>query len=90
MGAINTIDQVVEHPQVAARGVLARTTHPVAGDVNVVSPCFRLSEMPGGVRSAAPLLGEHTDEVLRERLGLGADEISRLRRAGAIGSSHDR
>jgi hypothetical protein len=37
------------------------------------------------VRAPAPLLGEHTDLVLRERLGLGDDDIARLRRAGAIG-----
>jgi formyl-CoA transferase/CoA:oxalate CoA-transferase len=85
MGAINTIDQVVEHPQVAARGVLAGTTHPVAGAVKVVSPYFRLTDTPGGVRSPAPLLGEHTDEVLRDDLGLDAEEIEKLRRAGAIG-----
>ncbi len=86
MGAINTIDRVVDHPQAKARGVFARCDHPVAGPIDVVSPYFRLSEMPGGVRSAAPLLGQHTDEVLRDRLGLAAEEIDDLRRAGAIGS----
>ena len=86
MGAINTIDRVVTHPQVQARGVFAECDHPVAGTMSVVSPYFRLSATPGGVRTAAPLLGQHTDEVLREQLGLSAKEIDALRRAGAIGT----
>jgi len=87
MGAINTIDNVIAHPQVAARGALVDCTHPVAGTIQMVGPPVRMSETPGSVRLPAPLLGEHTDEVLRERLGLDADEIARLRDAGAIGPS---
>jgi len=85
MGAINTIDKIVEHPQVAARGALVDSTHPVAGTIRVVGPPVRMSETPGSVRTPAPLLGEHTDEVLRERLALRDDEIGRLRAAGTLG-----
>ncbi len=85
MGAINTIDRVVEHPQVAARGALVESEHPTAGKVRMVGPVVRLSETPGAVRRPAPLLGQHTAEVLRERLGLDDAEINRLRDAGAIG-----
>jgi formyl-CoA transferase/CoA:oxalate CoA-transferase len=85
IGAINTIDKVVEHPQVAARGALVESTHPVAGTIRVVGPPVRMSETPGSVRLPAPLLGEHTDEVLRERLGMRDEEIERLREAGALG-----
>jgi len=45
----------------------------------------RLSETPGSVRTPAPLLGEHTDAVLRELLGLDAAEIDTLRDGGVIG-----
>jgi len=83
-GAINTLGQVVMHPQVDARGVLVESTHPVAGPIRMVGPPVRLSETPGAVRSPAPLLGEHTDRVLRERLGLSDEEIARLHEAGAI------
>jgi crotonobetainyl-CoA:carnitine CoA-transferase CaiB-like acyl-CoA transferase len=83
-GAINTLGQVVMHPQVDARGVLVESTHPVAGRIRMVGPPVRLSETPGAVRSPAPLLGEHTDRVLRERLGLSEEEIARLHEAGAI------
>jgi len=85
MGAINTIDRVVEHPQVAARGALVECTHPVAGTIQTVAPPVRMSATPGSVRMPAPLLGEHTDDVLRERLGMSDAEITALRRSGAIG-----
>jgi crotonobetainyl-CoA:carnitine CoA-transferase CaiB-like acyl-CoA transferase len=84
MGAINTLDAVVEHPQVTARGALAACDHPVAGKIKMVGPPVRMSDTPGAVRSPAPLLGEHTDEVLRMRLGLADGEISELRRNGVI------
>ena len=85
MGAINTIDRVVDHPQVEARGMLVEHEHPVAGTVRMVGVPVRLSETPGAIRTPAPLLGQHTDEVLSDRLGLDDEEIERLRRAGAIG-----
>ena len=85
MGAINGIGEVVKHPQVAARGTLVEMDHPRAGKVRMVGAPVRLSETPGSVRSPAPTLGEHTDEVLRDVLGLPAAEISALRSSGAIG-----
>ena len=85
MGAINRIDHVVEHPQVTARGALVECEHPVAGQIRMVGPPVRMSETPGGVRRPAPLVGEHTESVLREMLGMKDDEIARLRQSGAIG-----
>ena len=90
VGAINTIDTVVEHPQVKARGALVECEHPVAGKVQMVGVPVKLSETPGRVRQPAPLLGQHTDEVLRQYLGLDEAEITALRQAGAIGKKgHD-
>jgi crotonobetainyl-CoA:carnitine CoA-transferase CaiB-like acyl-CoA transferase len=51
----------------------------------MVGAPVRLSETPGSVRTPAPALGEHSDEVLQKLLGLGADEVAALRAAGAIG-----
>ncbi|HET7826458.1 MAG TPA: CaiB/BaiF CoA-transferase family protein [Anaeromyxobacter sp.] len=85
VGAINGLDRVVEHPQVKARGVLCESGHPAARSAPVIAPYFRMSGTPGGLRSPAPLLGQHTDAVLEERLGLGADELARLRARGVIG-----
>jgi len=87
VGAINTIDQVVEHPQVQARGMIVESEHPVAGPVQLVGVPVRLSETPGSVRHPAPLLGQHTDEVLREYLGMSMAEIAVLRQDGVIGHS---
>ncbi len=84
MGAVNTLDAVMTHPQVAARGALVASEHPVAGTVIMTAPPVRLSDTPGSVRCAAPLLGEHTEQVLGERLGIGAVEIDRLRRERVI------
>jgi formyl-CoA transferase/CoA:oxalate CoA-transferase len=84
MGAINTIDAVVEHPQVAARGVLADCDHPVAGRIRMVGPPVRMSDTPGAVRASAPLLGEHTDEILRTKLALTDNDIAELRRKNVI------
>jgi formyl-CoA transferase/CoA:oxalate CoA-transferase len=85
VGAINTIADVVRHPQVAARGALVEMDHPRAGTVRMVGVPLRLSETPGAVRTPSPTLGEHTALVLGELLGLGAVEIAGLRARGAIG-----
>lgn len=86
VGAINTIDQVVNHPQVKAREMIVESEHPVAGKVQLVGVPVKLSETPGSVREPAPLLGQHTDEVLRTYLGMGETEITALRQAGVIGT----
>ena len=60
MGAINTIDQVVNHPQVQARGMIVESEHPVAGKVKLVGVPVKLSETPGSVsrRASAAACGE--------------------------------
>lgn len=88
VGAINTINQVVEHPQVQARDMLVESEHPVAGKVKMVGVPVKLSHTPGSVREPAPLLGQHTDQVLRQYLGLPDTEIAALRQAGAIGKQY--
>ena len=85
MGAINSIAQVVEHPQVQARGTLVDMDHPRVGKVRMVGAPVRLSATTGAVRTPAPMLGEHTDEVLGQLLGLGDEQIAALRTAGVIG-----
>ena len=85
VGAINTIDQVVEHPQVKARGMVVESEHPVAGKVRLVNVPVKLSATPGSVREPAPLLGQHTDEILQTYLQMSQTEIAELRRAGVVG-----
>lgn len=84
VGAINNLAEVVEHPQVRARGSMVEMDHPSAGRVRIVGVPVRLSATPGSVRTPSPTLGQHTDEVLSE-LGWSAEEIAALRAAGALG-----
>lgn len=83
-GPINDVSQVVRDAQVLAREMIVEVLHPKAGRVKVPGVPIKLSETPGEVKSPAPLLGEHTDEVLSSLLGLSSEEISALRREGAI------
>lgn len=85
VGAINNLAQVVEHPQVKARGSLVEIDHPKVGKTRVVGVAARLSATPGAVRTPSPTLGEHTDEVLKAVLGLGKDEVAALRSRGVLG-----
>jgi crotonobetainyl-CoA:carnitine CoA-transferase CaiB-like acyl-CoA transferase len=86
-GPINTLDQVFEDPHVKAREMLVNIPHPLAGPdgAQLIASPLRLSETPVKYRHHPPLLGQHTDEVLRDVLGYDADKIAGLRESGAIG-----
>lgn len=84
LGAVNTIDQVIDHPQVKAREAIVEQQHPRAGPIRLVGVPFRLSETPGAIRSASPSLGEHTGEVLRELLGLSDAQVEDLVGRGIV------
>jgi crotonobetainyl-CoA:carnitine CoA-transferase CaiB-like acyl-CoA transferase len=83
-GPINDIAQVFAEPQVKARGVRIEVEHPVAGRLPMVASPMRFSGTPLEHKRPPPLLGEHTEEVLRELLGKDAGELARLRASGAI------
>jgi crotonobetainyl-CoA:carnitine CoA-transferase CaiB-like acyl-CoA transferase len=82
-GPINDLAAAFASPQVAARGLLVEVEHPALGPLRQVGPPFELHATPASVRTAPPLLGEQTDEILAE-LGFAADEVARLRAAGAV------
>ena len=75
---VNTVDQVMDDPQTAARGMVDRVMHPVLGEIPVVSTPVKFSAMKAGVRTAAPTRSQHTDEVLAD-LGYTAAQIAALR-----------
>jgi crotonobetainyl-CoA:carnitine CoA-transferase CaiB-like acyl-CoA transferase len=83
-GPINNIAQVFDEPQVKARGIRIEADHPVAGRLPMVASPMRFSGTPLEHRIAPPVLGQHTDEVLRAVLGMSDAEIARLRADGAI------
>ncbi|MBS7664439.1 CoA transferase [Pseudomonas lalucatii] len=83
-GPINDLAQVFADPQVQARGLRVELPHPLAGSVPQVASPIRLSETPVQYRNAPPLLGEHSEQVLRQWLGLDAEQVAALRQAGVV------
>ncbi|HVL75733.1 MAG TPA: CaiB/BaiF CoA-transferase family protein [Noviherbaspirillum sp.] len=81
-GPINTLDEVFENPQVVARGMRIELDHPSAGKVPLVRSPMKMSATPTTHEGAPPLLGQHTEEVLCEVLGMSADEVKGLRARG--------
>jgi crotonobetainyl-CoA:carnitine CoA-transferase CaiB-like acyl-CoA transferase len=75
---VNTVDQVMNDAQTAAREMIERVRHPKLGEIPVIGTPVKYSRMRPGVRTPAPLQSEHTDEVLAE-WGYSADEIGALR-----------
>jgi len=82
-GPINDVAQVFEEPQVKARGVRLELDHPAAGRLPMVTSPMRFSETQLEYHRAPPLLGQHTDEVLRA-LGKSDADLARLRAAKLI------
>jgi crotonobetainyl-CoA:carnitine CoA-transferase CaiB-like acyl-CoA transferase len=83
-GPINDIAQVFEEPQVKARGIRIELEHANGAKLPMVASPMRFSDTPLEYRLAPPLLGEHTEEVLRGLLGKSDAEIARLRADGAV------
>ena len=75
---VNTVEQVMNDPQTAARQMIERVLHPKLGEIPVIGTPTKYSRMRPGVRRPAPLQGEHTDEVLAE-CGYSAETIGELR-----------
>ena len=83
-GPIDTLDKVFENPQLRHREMRVELPHPLAGTVPLVASPLRLSASPVQYRQPPPTLGQHTDEVLKELLGLQDADIQALRAEGTI------
>jgi crotonobetainyl-CoA:carnitine CoA-transferase CaiB-like acyl-CoA transferase len=84
VGPVNTVEDIFADAHVKARGMLAEVEQPgLEGKVKIAASPVKLTKTPASVRSRAPLLGEHTDEVLND-FGIDAAEIARLRAAEVI------
>jgi crotonobetainyl-CoA:carnitine CoA-transferase CaiB-like acyl-CoA transferase len=83
VGPINKISQMLADPQVAAREMVVEVNHPIAGRTKALGLPIKFSATPGSVRSAAPLLGQHTRAVLLS-LGYSDKEIKALEKRGAV------
>ena len=83
-GPINSLDEVFADPQVAARGMVTPWQHPLQDGLRLVASPIKLGQTPVRRDRPPPLLGQHTDEVLAELLGLDAPALAALRAAGVI------
>ena len=77
-GPIYHMDEALEHPQVHHRQMVVEREHPTMGIVRLLGLPVKLSETPGDVQRVPPLLGQHTDEILRD-IGLSDADLTRLR-----------
>jgi succinate--hydroxymethylglutarate CoA-transferase len=83
-GRINSVAEALADPQTEAREMVETVKHPTVGDLKLVGMPYKFSGTPASVRMPPPTLGEHTDEVLRDELGLDAAAIAALRKDKVI------
>lgn len=87
VGAINNIAQALEEPQIQARCMLVNMPHPLNPQFSMVGSPIKLSASPVEYQRPAPMLGQDTDAVLRERLGLSDEQLAGLKALGIIEQS---
>jgi formyl-CoA transferase/CoA:oxalate CoA-transferase len=85
-GPILNVADALTHPQTLARNMVVPVEHPQAGAMRTLGVPVRLSETPGAVTKAAPLLGQHTRATLRELLSLSDDDLNLLEKDGVVKS----
>jgi crotonobetainyl-CoA:carnitine CoA-transferase CaiB-like acyl-CoA transferase len=83
MAAVHGIGDLLESPQLKARGFFQETEHPEAGTLTYPGPQFVMSEV-GWSAGRAPLLGEHNSELYCDEMGMSREDLLRLRAAGAV------
>jgi len=84
VGPVNSMADIMVDPQFKAREDIVTVQHPIIGEVPVPNVVPKFSRTPGRVRSAAPLLGEHNEEVYCGLLGMSTAELAALKQAGVI------
>jgi formyl-CoA transferase len=83
-GPINTLEKVFSDPHVLAREMVSEVSHPTAGSIKMVASPMKMSATPCEITRHPPLLGEHTHEVIMEKLGYESGEIRRLEESKII------
>jgi crotonobetainyl-CoA:carnitine CoA-transferase CaiB-like acyl-CoA transferase len=83
-GAVRDVGEVLEDPHLHARDMIASAEHAVLGAVRVLGVPIKLSDTPGGIESAPPVLGQHTEQILRGDLGMRDAEIAELRASQTV------
>ena len=83
-GPVNNMERLFSDPQVLHRNMIADVPHPTIGSLRLCGIPIKYSETPNTIRLPPPLAGEHTDEILKEVLGYGPDEIKDLKQQAVI------
>jgi len=85
LAPLNTVKEIMESPQLAAREYFVEVQHPELGDtITYPGAPVKLSEVPWRINRRAPLIGEHNEGIYEKELGLTKEELSRLKVAKAI------
>ncbi|QSZ29081.1 hypothetical protein DSL72_003591 [Monilinia vaccinii-corymbosi] len=82
--AINDIQGTLNHEHVLARDMVKEMDHEYCGPIKMVNTPVKYSESKASIRTAPPMLGQHTDEILRDVLGMNESEIEALKAEGAV------
>jgi len=81
---VYSVRETVEDPHLIARGMFIEVEHPKAGRITVPNFPVKLSESPGEIRRASPLLGQHNTEILTNLLGYTEEQVEQHEREGVI------
>jgi crotonobetainyl-CoA:carnitine CoA-transferase CaiB-like acyl-CoA transferase len=83
-GEVYDYERLCADPQVVARGLITSVEHPTIGTLRLTNVPLEMSGTPASVRTAPPLLGQHTDEILGDLAGLGTERLAQLHTEGTI------
>ena len=83
-GPINTLEKVFQDPQIVHSGIVSEVQHPTAGKIRMVGPPVEFSGSGNEIRLPPPILGQHTVQVLNERLGYSTEQIEQLKNSGVV------
>ena len=82
-GGVRDLDQLFSDPQIIDRAMVVALDHPAAGLIQQLGVPIKLGDTPGAVRTPPPLLGEHTEAILKE-IGKSIEEVEALKQSGAV------
>jgi len=83
-GPVNNMERLFSDPQMIHRNMIAEVEHPTIGTLKLCGVPIKYSDTPGAIRRPPPLVGEHTEEILKDVLGYDSGGIDELRRDGVI------
>ena len=80
---VNTVDRLVKDPHVLHREMIVDVDHPIAGKMKMMGNPIKLSDTPGEIKTAPPILGQNTEDVLKD-LGYSVEDIKKLKDEGIV------